>query len=133
MDETDQHLNKMDPVLANQNSSGAFNIGAGKDTVDDGMIEGTLGSIARDAPLEVDTKPALKMKFDKLGKGGDGEKTDHNTGRLSNRVGTGTQGFNSLTKEKEPPGKSVQLHDNDIKIVTLPPKQPKDRIQVLDQ
>lgn len=59
LDETDQHLNKMDPVLANQNSSGAFNIGVGKDTVDDGMIEGTLGSIARDAPLELDSKPEL--------------------------------------------------------------------------
>ena len=40
----------MDPVLGGQqnNSSGAFNIGTVKDTVDDGMVEGTLGSLARD-------------------------------------------------------------------------------------
>ena len=54
-------MNKMDPVLANQNSSGALNIGAWKDALDDGMIEGTLASIARDKPLAVDTKPAMKM------------------------------------------------------------------------
>ena len=81
------------------------------------MIEGTLGSIARDAPTEVEMKAGLKRI----------ETGDANTGRLSNRQATA---FNSCNKEKEQVGMSVQLHDNDIKIVTLPPKE---RIQVLDQ
>ena len=64
----------MDPVL-NQQS-----LGAGKDTVDDNIVDGTLGSIARD--LMEESKVGT-MKFDKLRETTNGD----NTGRYSFRQG----------------------------------------------